>query len=482
MASKKHTISKEALAMYRDRGDVTDPIYRKQKMTWQVIYMKAKNGQIPKSKHQRDTVWNDHMGMTYITDQIFMSTRPGLIELQLDENGKQLRAEGGNKTEYIILFLSGALKMHKDTPPIQIGNKKFDIAGLNFIEIEEQFPEVASHIYNRECDMYEFYAIHDKHSAARFEHCANQKPISGKHLLRVVSGPTLDRLRTIDRITLALGRDNVTTYATLMYQYRERGWKVHVGNIPKVDELRELASLDISDSKSIFIFDAMTLLANSIDGWKKWMLKETLNKKKKSRGKKPTEDSFCFYTRKGKGLDVYQATIFVQALIRWLEENIVSDKKNSIPPKILNSIIETLKQYKKDGKFGNGSTDPDARTRKEDCDDTHDLLKKILAPIALDRRRAFLASQKTAVELRSGGKCEVEGCCRPAQEFHHIKEWSAGGRTEVDNCLHVCSEHHTELTSEYNSKKKSKKTKTESSEKQKEIGLTYDDEPATIGA
>lgn len=67
-------------------------------------------------------------------------------------------------------------------------------------------------------------------------------------------------------------------------------------------------------------------------------------------------------------------------------------------------------------------------------------------PIKPKRKREGIPLEvRYAVQDRSGGVCEVEGCKNPAEEMHHRRMRSAGGKHTVDNLLHACGSHHRHI-------------------------------------
>lgn len=63
--------------------------------------------------------------------------------------------------------------------------------------------------------------------------------------------------------------------------------------------------------------------------------------------------------------------------------------------------------------------------------------------VGREERRVNRA-QRRALAARSGGRCEIPGCDRPATwcDAHHIQWWSRGGRTDIGNLVLLCRHHH----------------------------------------
>lgn len=58
------------------------------------------------------------------------------------------------------------------------------------------------------------------------------------------------------------------------------------------------------------------------------------------------------------------------------------------------------------------------------------------------REEPQLRAAKRAVRKRSGGWCEVDGCDRKADDYHHLKRRSRGGEHTAENLVHWCRVHH----------------------------------------
>ena len=52
---------------------------------------------------------------------------------------------------------------------------------------------------------------------------------------------------------------------------------------------------------------------------------------------------------------------------------------------------------------------------------------------------------KTAVRIRSGGMCEVQGCTSPAVVCDHIVSRRKGGRNHPDQCRDLCRLHDNQV-------------------------------------
>lgn len=62
----------------------------------------------------------------------------------------------------------------------------------------------------------------------------------------------------------------------------------------------------------------------------------------------------------------------------------------------------------------------------------------------LDWEREYAAAQ-IVVRERSRGWCEVNGCDRPADTFHHKAGRRVPGANHPDLILHCCTPHHTRI-------------------------------------
>jgi hypothetical protein len=58
------------------------------------------------------------------------------------------------------------------------------------------------------------------------------------------------------------------------------------------------------------------------------------------------------------------------------------------------------------------------------------------------RPTGFTDETKARVRRRSANQCEIPGCPRKGEHFHHRKLRRFGDHSH-ENCLHVCGVHHT---------------------------------------
>lgn len=69
--------------------------------------------------------------------------------------------------------------------------------------------------------------------------------------------------------------------------------------------------------------------------------------------------------------------------------------------------------------------------------------KRSRRPEWIPDRKPFPASVIKAVQERSGGMCETEGCNRPGDEYDHELPVALGGESTLENCRLLCSVHHS---------------------------------------
>lgn len=63
-------------------------------------------------------------------------------------------------------------------------------------------------------------------------------------------------------------------------------------------------------------------------------------------------------------------------------------------------------------------------------------------PDWIPKRKPFPKAVTEAVQERSGGTCEAEGCIRPGAEYDHDLPVALGGESTLENCRLLCSVHH----------------------------------------